>query len=65
MSPDLSPLRADFEAALAATRTIADVKALRDQFLSRKHGRVTAALKDIPTLAPEARGPPRCRPSGR
>ena len=57
MSSDLSPLRADFAAALAAVRTPADVKALRDQFLSRKHGRVTAALKDIPKLAPEARGP--------
>jgi phenylalanyl-tRNA synthetase alpha chain len=56
MNPDLSQLRADFDTALTTASNAADVKAIRDLFLSRKNGRLTAALKQIPTLAPAARG---------
>jgi len=53
----LADLRTDFDAALAAARTPADVRGVRDQFLSRKQGRLTAALKSIPLLPPAERGP--------
>jgi len=48
-------LRADFETALAGARTVADVKAIRDQFLSRKHGLVTALLKAVGSAPPAER----------
>jgi phenylalanyl-tRNA synthetase alpha chain len=48
-------LRADFRARLAAAATDAAVKALADQFLSRKSGSVTGLMKTLGTLAPEAR----------
>ena len=53
--PDLSTLAADFDAALAAARTAADLKALRDRFLSRKQGLVTLLLKSLATAAPDDR----------
>lgn len=46
-------LRARFDAALAAAATPADLKALRDEFLSRKHGLVTQLVKSIATATPE------------
>jgi phenylalanyl-tRNA synthetase alpha chain len=51
----LESLRADFRARLDAARTDADLKALHDHFLSRKSGSVTGLLKQLGTLAPEAR----------
>ena len=48
-------LRADFRARLASVRTDAELKALDDEFLSRKSGAVTALLKGLGALAPEAR----------
>jgi len=44
-----------FHAALGAAKTAADLKALRDDYLSRKHGRVTALVKAIATAPPEDR----------
>jgi phenylalanyl-tRNA synthetase alpha chain len=48
-------LRVDFRARLAAARTDADLKALHDEFLSRKGGSVTGLLKQLGTLAPDDR----------
>ena len=53
----LERLRAEFAARLAAAATDRDLKALDDEFLSRKSGSVTALLKALPTLpADERRG---------
>src|SRR5687767_14517051 len=48
-------LRTDFRARVASVRTDAELKALHDEFLSRKSGSVTALLKQLGTLAPDAR----------
>jgi phenylalanyl-tRNA synthetase alpha chain len=48
-------LRGDFGARLAVASTEAAVKALADEFLSRKSGSVTAIMKTLGTLAPDAR----------
>ncbi len=49
MSAPLSidQLRAEFHAALGLAGTTAALKGVRDQFLGRKHGSVTAAVKSI------------------
>jgi phenylalanyl-tRNA synthetase alpha chain len=54
-APDLSALRADFEQALVQARTAADLKAVRDRFLGRKAGLVTALLKSLGSLPPDER----------
>ena len=54
-APDVSALGADFEQSLAAARTVADVKAVRDRFLSRKHGLVTNLLKAMGSAPPDER----------
>jgi phenylalanyl-tRNA synthetase alpha chain len=46
MSP-IDQLRTEFQSALASATTIAAAKAVRDEFLSRKQGRVTALLKAV------------------
>ena len=46
-STSVSALRAEFEAALAAAASAADLQALRDRFLGRKNGLVTALYADI------------------
>ncbi len=48
-------LRAEFRARLADVRADAALKALQDEFLSRKSGSVTGLLKQLGTLAPDAR----------
>src|SRR5262245_29120101 len=48
-------LRADFANRLAATRSEASLKALADEFLSRKSGSVTGLMKTLGTLAPDRR----------
>jgi phenylalanyl-tRNA synthetase alpha chain len=48
-------LREEFAAALVTARSIADIKALRDRFLSRKNGLVTALVKGISTAPVEQR----------
>jgi phenylalanyl-tRNA synthetase alpha chain len=55
MSDALTDLRREFDAALDGARTPADVKAIRDRFLSRKSGQVTALLKTLGTLPPDER----------
>ncbi|HWB29264.1 MAG TPA: phenylalanine--tRNA ligase subunit alpha [Vicinamibacterales bacterium] len=53
--PDVSALRADFAHALDTARTVADVKAVRDRFLSRKQGVITGLLKSVAGAAPDER----------
>jgi phenylalanyl-tRNA synthetase alpha chain len=48
-------LRDELRVRLAAVRTEPDLKAVHDEFLGRKSGRVTALLKGMGALAPEAR----------
>jgi phenylalanyl-tRNA synthetase alpha chain len=57
-APDASSvdaLRRQFQARLEAASSDADLKALADDFLGRKSGAVTALLKGLGALAPEAR----------
>src|SRR5580765_7678122 len=54
MSP-IDHLRSDFQAAIASATTIAAVKAIRDEYLSRKQGKVTALLKAIGAASPDER----------
>jgi len=51
----LERLRAEFASRLAAAATDRALKALDDDFLSRKSGTVTALLKALPTLPAEER----------
>ena len=51
----IEALRAEFRARLASVRTDADLKALQDDLLSRKSGTVTGLLKQLGTLAPDAK----------
>ena len=51
----IDTLRADFRVRLAAAGTDAAVKALSDEFLSRKAGAITGLMKTLGSLAPEAR----------
>ncbi len=55
MSDAIVGLRREFAAALAEARTPTDLKTIRDRFLSRKNGQVTALLKTLGSLAAEAR----------
>ena len=54
-SSHIQELRAAFDAQLASTSTDIALKALHDAFLGRKSGSVTAALKGLGALAPDAR----------
>jgi phenylalanyl-tRNA synthetase alpha chain len=57
-SPDLATvdaLRADFRARVPAVSTDAGLKALADEFLSRKSGSVTGLMKLLGSLPPDAR----------
>ena len=51
----IETLRAQFHARLAAAATDRDLKSLNDEFLSRKSGSLTALLKSVGTLPPDAR----------
>ena len=53
--PSIEQLRAAFDAALDAAGTAAELKGVRDHFLSRKHGLVTALVKSISTAPPDQR----------
>ena len=53
---DLEKLRKEFAARLGSVRTPADLDELRNVYLGRKRGIVTALLKDIPNLPAEERG---------
>jgi len=54
-SPDIPALRAAFDAAVADASTVNDLKAIRDRFLGRKHGLLTALLKSLGSLGPDDR----------
>jgi phenylalanyl-tRNA synthetase alpha chain len=51
----MDALREDWHRRLAAVTTEADLKSLADEFLGRKSGSVTALLKTLSGLEPEAR----------
>ena len=51
----IEALRTDFRARVASVRTDADLKALHDEFLSRKSGSVTGLLKQLGALTPDER----------
>src|SRR5262249_25033922 len=55
LPPDIDQLRAEFQSSLASSGTLIDLKAVRDRFLSRKHGLVTALVKAIAAAPPETR----------
>ncbi len=46
-SPSVDELQHQFHAALKTASSPSDLKALRDEYLSRKHGRVTVLVKSI------------------
>jgi phenylalanyl-tRNA synthetase alpha chain len=54
-SISVDQLRDRFRAQLARAATEADLKALHDEFLSRKSGAVTGLMKTLGTLPPDAR----------
>ena len=51
----IDAVRDDFRARLAAVRTEQDLKAVQDEFLGRKSGRITNLLKGMGAVAAEAR----------
>jgi phenylalanyl-tRNA synthetase alpha chain len=51
--PDLTALRAEFTAALSSAATGAELRAVRDRFLGRRNGRITAVLKLLADLPPD------------
>jgi phenylalanyl-tRNA synthetase alpha chain len=55
MPSPVDTLRHEFQAALGAAATVAAVKAIRDEYLGRKQGRVTALLKAVGSAPPEER----------
>jgi phenylalanyl-tRNA synthetase alpha chain len=54
MSP-IDQLRLDFHAALAVARSAADLQAVRDRFLGRKQGLITALVKSVAARPPDER----------
>jgi phenylalanyl-tRNA synthetase alpha chain len=52
---EIDALRAQFQAKLAQAATDKDLKALTDEFLSRKSGSVTTLMKNLATLPAEAK----------
>jgi len=55
MTSPIDSLRADFESALGAATSVAAVKTVRDDFLGRKQGRLTALLKAVGSAPAEER----------
>src|SRR5687767_7181601 len=51
----IDTLRAHFQARLAAAASARDLKAIDDEFLSRKSGSVTALMQTLKSLPPEER----------
>lgn len=51
----ISRLRAEAERDLAAAATERDLQAIRDRYLGRKHGAVTAVFQQIAGASPEDR----------
>ncbi|HEX6464047.1 MAG TPA: phenylalanine--tRNA ligase subunit alpha [Vicinamibacterales bacterium] len=48
-------LKRDIERDIASIRTAADVRTVRDRYLSRKSGRISLALKELATASPDER----------
>ena len=48
-------LQRDIERDVASIKTAADVRAVRDRYLSRKSGRISLALKELATASPDER----------
>jgi len=53
---DLEKLRKEFAARLDSVRNSNDLEELRNDYLGRKRGILTALLKEIPNLSPDQRG---------
>ena len=53
--PSIDAIRREFAAALAGAETASAIQAVRDRFLGRKQGIVTALVKSIATAPPEER----------
>jgi phenylalanyl-tRNA synthetase alpha chain len=51
----IEDLRAAFAEALSSARSLADLKSVRDEYLSRKQGHVTALLKAVGAAPPDER----------
>jgi phenylalanyl-tRNA synthetase alpha chain len=51
--PDIAALRAEFDRALASVADLGGLKTLRDRFLGRRHGSLTAVLKSLADLTPD------------
>src|SRR5687767_12509680 len=51
----IDALRSQFQSRLAAAATLRDLKAIDDEFLSRKSGSVTALMQTLKGLPPEER----------
>src|SRR5262245_33967256 len=54
---DIAKLSAEFQEQLRKANTPAEVEELRNQYVGRKRGALTALLKELPKLSPEERGP--------
>lgn len=52
---DVSRLRAEFDAAIASATTLQDLQAVRDRFLGRKQGLVTALYAGLGRATPDER----------
>ena len=52
---NIPELQRDLERDIASIRTAADLRAVRDRYLSRKSGRITLALKELGARSPEER----------
>lgn len=56
MKDDIARLREQFSRELSAAQNPKDLEEVRNQYLGRKRGAITALLKDIPKLPVEERG---------
>jgi hypothetical protein len=63
LSTSVSELRAQFDAAVAAATSAADLQAVRDRFLGRKHGLVTALYGEIASILRSTVMPARVSPA--
>jgi len=52
---DITPLQTDFDRDLAGARTEADLRALRDKYLSRRNGLIPAFLKTVASAPADVR----------
>jgi phenylalanyl-tRNA synthetase alpha chain len=51
----IDQLRQEFQQRLSSARNAKDLEELRNEYLGRKRGVITALLKDLPSIAPEER----------